>query len=127
MMFLNDQPLKTIDIDLNSINLVDVQANEKIANEVDDTFGFGNIIEDAIKDKIYQNRQKKEIRKEGPSEGGNNEYGDSNYGSKDGFGSMGRKENFVTAIVPCNAGFLLGVSGGLLCFYDIEKNNRKII
>jgi len=78
MMFLNDQPLKIIDIDLSSINLVDVQANEKIANEVDDTFGFGNIIEDAIKDKIYQNQNKKDN-----SEGGNKESGSSQMGKED--------------------------------------------
>ena len=52
MMFINDQLLKTIDIDLSHINLVDVTAQVKMANEVDDTFGFGNIIEDAIKDKL---------------------------------------------------------------------------
>ena len=40
---------------------MDVQANEKIANEVDDTFGFGNIIEDAIKDKVYQNQKSTHI------------------------------------------------------------------
>ena len=57
---------------------MDVQANEKIANEVDDTFGFGNIIEDAIKDKVYQN-QKKENKN-----ANRNESGSSRNGTQDG-------------------------------------------
>ena len=107
MMFLNDQPLKTIDIDLSSISLVDVTAQEKVANEVDDTFGFGNIIEDAIKDKIFQN-QKKDSKGDGRRDDDTDSRGT-------GTGNMsGHKEKyFVTAISPTGGGFLLGVSGGL--------------
>ena len=56
---------------------MDVQANEKTANEVDDTFGFGNIIEDAIKEKGYQN-QKKENKNSNRNESGSSKNdGDS--------------------------------------------------
>ena len=117
-MFQNDQPLKTINIDLSQINLVDVTAQIKQANEVDDTFGFGNIIEDAIKDKLFQNQKKEGTQKDSDT---NFNPQDSNY--QTGEDGMRRRDPgyYVTAISPCKEGFLLGVSGGLQCFYEIEN------
>lgn len=113
-LFQNDQLRETIRLDLNSVSMQMVLPSNREASEVDETFGFGNVLDAKIKEKLAPDEELDDeallerLKNEGKGPEGN------------GLGS----DFMISTFSTFKDGFVVAASSGLLSYFVIDNFER---
>ena len=113
LFFQNEMEAAKIRLDLNSIPLVKIKPKSRLANEVDETFGFGHVLDAKIKEKV----------------------GADDIDDKDIYEEIKQHEDKLNNEINQNAcvvnkfccsknGFVVSATGGIIAYFLIDKFDK---